>query len=174
MNIKNLKKVLENAKDKAGNINVGIALMLACAASHAKIVQKILTMDVKVNDEGETVLMIASQNGYIGIVQELIANGANVDAKDNDGQTALMKASGCGLLDIVRELITNGANVNAKRNDGWTSLMLASMNRQGRIVRELIINGAHINARNKDGETALARANGDIVNKILINAGAKE
>ena len=75
MNIKNL---FEKVKNKAGNIDAGIALMLVCAISHEKIVRKIIAMDVKVNDKGHTVLMVASKRRLLNIVRELIAKGAKV------------------------------------------------------------------------------------------------
>ncbi|MFZ0945350.1 MAG: ankyrin repeat domain-containing protein [Syntrophobacteraceae bacterium] len=44
-------------------------------------------------NNGETALMIASQEGRQNVVQLLLADGAEVNTKMNDGETALSRAS---------------------------------------------------------------------------------
>jgi ankyrin repeat protein len=41
------------------------------------------------DEHGNTPLIAATDQGFIGIVQFLVENGADVNAKDNDGDTAL-------------------------------------------------------------------------------------
>jgi ankyrin repeat protein len=75
---------------------------------------------------GDTALMMASEKGHLEIVKWLIANNADVNAKDNKdnvGETALILASEKGHLEIVKLLIANNADVNAKSNGEWTALM---------------------------------------------------
>lgn len=67
--------------------------------------------------------MYASQEGYLGVVQALLAKGADVNAKNNDGRTALIFASLKGQLEIVQAFLAKGADVNAKVNYGPTDLM---------------------------------------------------
>ena len=47
-----------------------------------------------------------ARRGYIDVVKELLANGADPNAKTNDGKTAIMVASHKGHFDIVKELQT--------------------------------------------------------------------
>jgi ankyrin repeat protein len=75
-------------------------------------------------------LSMASMKGYIDIVNLLIENGVNVNAKGNNGWTALMHASSGGYLAIVEILIKNGADINAKNNLGKTAAIYASEKRQ--------------------------------------------
>jgi ankyrin repeat protein len=48
--------------------------------------------------------MMASLKGFSEIVQQLLANGADVNAKNKDGATASMMAA----TDEVRQLFLNG------------------------------------------------------------------
>jgi len=99
-------------------------------------------------------LSMASMKGYIDIVNLLIENGVNVNAKGNNGWTALMHASSGGYLAIVEILIKNGADVNAKNINGSTALMVASMKGNEDIIDMLIKNGADVNAKDNLGKTA--------------------
>ena len=73
---------------------------------------------------GETPMQIAYQKGHTEIVELLIANGADGNAK-GDGQTPLHGAAYWGSKEIVQLLIAKGVDVNAKTNDGETPLDLA-------------------------------------------------
>ena len=71
-------------------------------------------------------LIAAATHGDVAAVQALLAQGAEVDAKDDGGMTPLMWASEEGHLDVVQVLITKGADVNAKEIEGGgTALKLA-------------------------------------------------
>ena len=109
--------------------------------------------------------MKASQRGLREVVQALIAEGAEVNAKAKDGRTALMWASQKGHRDVVQALLAKGADVNAKDNKGRTALMAASW-------------GSYdvVNATTPDGETTLDAAAAEglaDVRALLVQAGAK-
>ena len=67
-------------------------------------------------------LIDAAKNEDIKNVRELLANGADVDAKDKNGETALHWAACDGRVDVAKILIEKGADVDAKDNHGWTAL----------------------------------------------------
>ena len=67
-------------------------------------------------------LLDAATVGSTNIVQELLDQGLDVDAKDDIGDTALMKAAAGGHLETVAALLSGGANVNAKNSGGVTVL----------------------------------------------------
>ena len=56
---------------------------------------------------------MACISGYYAIVQYLIENGADIEAKDYWKKTSLHIASEYGKTDIVRYLVSKGANKNA-------------------------------------------------------------
>ena len=62
------------------------------------------------NYYGWMVLHYASDRGYVSIVAELVARGADVDARATEGATPLMEASAGGHVAAVRELLRGGAD----------------------------------------------------------------
>ena len=59
--------------------------------------------------------------GIKDVVEQLIAKGADVNAKNEDNNTALIVASINGHKDVVEQLIAKGADVNAKNNYNQTA-----------------------------------------------------
>ena len=53
---------------------------------------------------------MASQNGHAGIVQALLAKGAEIDLQSKNGVTALYMASQNGHAGIVQALLAKGAD----------------------------------------------------------------
>jgi ankyrin repeat protein len=56
----------------------------------------------------------AASEGEVELVEILIANGADVDARDVNGYTPLHIAIQEGYTDVAEVLIDNGADVNAR------------------------------------------------------------
>jgi len=71
-------------------------------------------------------LLEASEKGDTGTVQALLAQGVDVNAKDNAGDTALMYTAAFGKTVTVQALLAHGADVNAKDNNGFTALIFAA------------------------------------------------
>ena len=120
-------------------------------------------------------LITVSLFGSNEVVKALLANGADVNAKDKYGATALMVASEKSYLEVVKALLAKGADVNAKDNNGVTALMVASGNGHTEVVNLLLANGADVNAKDNDGLTALRMASqfghSEVV-KVLLAKGA--
>ena len=104
--------------------------------------------------------MAASFRGHLDIVNQLLAEGASVNAaRNDDGATALIMAVQRHHLAIVRALTENGrADVNTRDAAGLTALMYASSSGDLAIVKQLLAAGAIVNAQNHDGDTALCFA----------------
>ncbi|MCL2335621.1 MAG: ankyrin repeat domain-containing protein, partial [Endomicrobia bacterium] len=91
----------------------------------------------------------------IETVKLLIANGADVNSRNNAGETPLMNAS----PEAAEVLIKAGADINAKNNAGLTVLMYAAIHGDYRIelTKRILEQGknADINATAKGGVSAL-------------------
>jgi len=121
-------------------------------------------------------LIAAATHGDVAAVQALLAQGAEVDAKDDGGMTPLMWASEEGHFDVVQALLTKGADVNAKTfENGMTPLMWASEEGHLDVVQVLITKGADVNAKEiEGGGTALRLAKDADIKALLVRAGAKQ
>jgi len=112
-----------------------------------------------VEDEyGKTALMFAAERGYTDIIQVLLANGADVNAKDGSGWTALMRAVESDNIKAVQALLANGAEVNAQNIHGHNALMMAVNRSHTNSIQILLANGADVNAKDNGGQTVLVYA----------------
>jgi uncharacterized protein len=87
-------------------------------------------------------LITAVKIGDIEVVNKLIANGADVNVRDERGATALIIASMNGHAEVVTALLKKkGVKINAKDSAyGMTALMWASDNGYAEIVKALLAN----------------------------------
>ena len=92
------------------------------------------------NTNGITPLHIASVKGNVEEVQDLLSQGADINAKDKDGYTPLYYACAINSLAVVKCLIEAGADVNAKSNCGALPLYWASKGEKVAQLKYLIAN----------------------------------
>jgi len=185
-----------NAKNKYGMT----ALMFAAMRGHTETVRALLVAGADVNAKeeaggkmyiaqqrgknknygvfstpgvfvsGMTALMFASGFGHEFTVEALIANGADVNAKDKGDRTALMLASKNGKYNVVEMLLTNGADVNARATGGFQITPISGIGTHD------IIAGPDPGDKGKDGWTALSLAENQKHTSIIFllkRAGAK-
>lgn len=75
---------------------------------------------LQTESNGSTALHRASSDGRLDVVQYLLAQGVDVNAKDEHTCTPLHRASRNGCIEVVRYLIEKGADVNAETSTGST------------------------------------------------------
>ncbi len=116
----------------------------------------------------------AASRGDLSAVNNFIAQGVDVNAKNTNGETALLGAAFAGHQDIVKALIAQGANVNATNNFGNTAIMNAIWQMHPDIVAMLLAHGANLNAvaENTALQSAIIFKNKDYV-KMLLTHGAE-
>ncbi|XP_049916911.1 ankyrin-3-like isoform X13 [Epinephelus moara] len=111
------------------------------------------------NQNGLNALHLASKEGHVEVVAELIKHGANVDAATKQkGNTALHIASLAGQTEVVKELVTHNANVNAQSQNGFTPLYMAAQENHMDVVQFLLDHGSSQSIATEDGFTPLAVA----------------
>ena len=97
----------------------------------------------------------AAEDNDTETLQQLIADGANLEEKDSDGSTALQYAVMMGNLEAAEMLLEHGANVNTKDDWGSTALMNAVFNGSDpEIVQLLLKHGADPSLKDSEGYTA--------------------
>jgi ankyrin repeat protein len=93
--------------------------------------------DIRIN-----CLMFASGGGHLEIVKYLLAQGANVEAKDKQGRTPLIWAAMRGQLEVVKALLEAGADINKTSMFGATPLEYAGKYNHQQVIDFLKSKGA--------------------------------
>ncbi|XP_031644221.1 kinase D-interacting substrate of 220 kDa B isoform X2 [Oncorhynchus kisutch] len=128
------------------------------------------------SENGQTLLMVTSEQGNIEMVQELIRRGANVNLDDVDCWTALISAAKEGHVEVVKELLANNASLEHRDMGGWSALMWASYKGRVEVTQLLLEKGAIPNITGQYSVYpiiwAAGRGHADIVH-LLIHHGAK-
>jgi hypothetical protein len=88
-------------------------------------------------------------SGNVERLEQILAQGADVNAGDRTGVTPLMRAAYHGELPMVRALIEHGADLDAKDSGGLTALMMAKHSGRAEIVEALLSSGAKENSRRR-------------------------
>ena len=120
-------------------------------------------------------LHAAAKSGNTARIQQLLANGAEINAKADNGTTPLHMAMCKKALEGAKLLINAGADVNAKTDNNITPLHLAVANDVAEVAKLLIEKGAEVNAKTDNGTMPLHMAafkNAPEVVKLLIDRGA--
>ena len=83
-------------------------------------------LELKSAGSESTPLIVASRYGRTSLVQWLVNNGSDIEAKDIDARTSLCRACSKGHAAIVSLLMDKGANVNTRSKSDYTPLMRTS------------------------------------------------
>lgn len=115
------------------------------------------------------------QQGRNDEVLKKIAEGMDVNARDQQGLSLLSVAAKFGNVDLMKALLNAKADINSTDNAGRTPLMHAGTSKNAESVRLLLDRGASLTSRDTIGGTALTWASGfgDAASvKELLDAGA--
>jgi ankyrin repeat protein len=118
-------------------------------------------------------LLNAAARGNLPKVKELLANGADVNARDTQHNTALLlnaQLSYSG-VEVPTLLLEKGADIDAVNDNGESALMLSAGRNSQDEVKLFLTHKANVNFRSKKGERALHLAatglHSQIVNALL-------
>ena len=95
------------------------------------------------------------------IIQLMIKNGFDVNARANHGISPLMVAIKTKHSSVVRLLVKKGANIDGQPDSGYTALMISAIRYPFDQIPNLIKLGASVDIKHNDGfsafENVLAR-----------------
>ncbi|BES90039.1 Ankyrin repeat [Nesidiocoris tenuis] len=187
MNPDEVKRILNHTVSYGGEETT--PLLCAVQHGHFRIVRLLVgryhvdvgaTGSVMIDDQLMTnvsPLWLAAAFGHVGILNFLIAAGADVNVQTSSGSTPLRAASHEGRLGIVESLLMAGADPEVANHYENTCLMIAAYRGHYFVVVRLIQAGADPNRKSLCGATALhfAAENGhaSVIQELLI-AGAVE
>lgn len=130
-------------------IVLGFGIVFQCQLVYAQMEDT--TVDSSINTQTVDKNILADEELMETItpeqLEEYIAKGADVNARDDDGITPLMYAVGDKdhKFNVIETLLKNGADVNAKSNDGYTPLHAAVHGENLETILLLLERGANFN-----------------------------
>jgi ankyrin repeat protein len=126
------------------------------------------------DQSGATPLDYAALNDHKDVVELLLVNKADVNARDIRGDAPLDYAAQeqSDSTDVVDLLLANGATVNVRDNQGLSPLHYAAQNGHRAVAALLLANNADVSARNNDGRTPLHLAANKEVAALLLSHDA--
>lgn len=173
-------KNIENLKVMQKGINDD--LIYAVENHNKQKIEELLSKGADINykkpTSGATPLIIASEKGYLEIIQYLLDKNADCKEKDNFKKSAIIrlcsnykkvnfssfkgfspfysgKSKSKAYLSVIKLFITKGADVNDKDGKNHTLLMYACSNLPFDIIKYLVKNNAKTNAIDDEGNTPL-------------------
>lgn len=181
-NARMIEKLLNaGANVNSANADGQTALMIVARTGKVEAARILLDHGANVNViekwQEQTALIWAAAQNQPAMVKELVARGADVNARShvNDwkrqvtaepraiyrpggGFTALIYAAREGCLGCVRSLVEGGADLNLTDRDGGTPLLMALLNSYFDIAAYLVEKGANVNKWDWYGQTPLYAA----------------
>ncbi len=151
------------------------ALYLATIYNEVAAVEALLKAgadhEIRRAADSGTPLQIASWEGYMEVVEQLLAYGSDVQTRDHDGDTPLHNAAFHGHVFIMERLVAAGADIEAANNAGETVLIVAARGGQRAAVEWLVDQGADTEKCDSQGMSALqhAQANASDVAEVLLS-----
>ena len=107
------------------------------------------------DENGNTLLILASSNGKLEICAALLNRRALVDIQNNFGWAALNVAAFHGYVQVCTLLLKNNACVNQQIKDGASPLFIAAQEGHVHVCKILLENNAHVDQEKEDGASPL-------------------
>ena len=148
----------------------------AARARHLRAIEVLCRVGWGTNDQGETLLHVASQADNLDEIRILLEANADITARDRSGDTPMHAAAANGAAKAISTLVAAGADVDDTNNDRFTALHLAARKGQVTAITALLAAGADVLAGEGEHSTPLhlAAEAGQVTSiNALVEAGAR-
>ena len=122
------------------------------------LAQKLLRAGAEIGEA----LHAAAQGGHDEVANDLLENGASINAKNENGLTPLHDAARRGYTDMVQLLLLKGADKDALDNRGRTPLYLATLFGDVTTALALMAAGADVNLQSRVSVVQMAVKGGEM------------
>eukprot|EP01036_Dinobryon_divergens_P024535 gene24535-32997_t len=159
-------------KSISANFSLNFSLLVVIVVRSSPSVNCLVDMLPKSNKQDIGDIILAATEGNENAVDQLIRNGAAIDATNEFGETALNIAARHGRSTMVQLLLSNKAKIDAKDSSDFTPLQTSARFGHSEIVGLLCQSRAEL--INQEGAYALKLAvqNGHVtVVEVLLNRG---
>ncbi|GKT54830.1 ankyrin repeat protein [Colletotrichum tofieldiae] len=157
-----LKKSKSDTQIKKSGARLAEDLYTAVRSGRLVDVEPILSQGVSINmalgDGGDRAVHIAAREGFLPILDRLLAYGADVNVKSVSRETPLHQALQRGQTPTSLTLLSNGASWTIANDKGASALHVAAKKSAYLVVQYLLDRGADPNVRDKQGQTPLFMA----------------
>lgn len=133
-----------------------------------------LAAQESVSGNSDENIWIASSDGDVARVQQLVGEGVSINAQDAHGYSPMHAAVSYGQVELVELLISMGALVDIEDADGDTPLLYCE---EPEVFELLLKHGADQTKRNHEGEGIFEKIiedENEIMMKYLIEKGMVE
>ena len=178
--LRELVKALSAAEEAHADAYGNTSLHHACWNDQSEVVKVLLEKNPesvnRLNDDGESPLLLAVRRSNLMIVELLLKAGADTGCADLQGFLPLHIAAAGGDQFVGKALLTAGADINQKTAEGQTPLIFAARNSRNDFTAMLIEQGADVNAVDNDQHSAMyyaSEAGYTEIVELLLMAGAE-
>ena len=153
------QQIVQLLVDHGANINIpdknGVTPLEHARLRGFQEIERILLTTAQIRDMQ---MIVAAGQGDIESVRQLLMQGANVHAQDEQGRTALIAAAYRNDLAIVDLLIQAGADVNIQDNTKQSAYLIATSEGYLELLKRTLQAGADVHRTDSYNGTGLIRA----------------